>query len=219
MRILAFTDFHSNLEAFQRARQTIANDKPDIVVVAGDIADHDEQKAKLCLNDLAEAGSAVYFVAGNMDSVGLLSWLGSGNVHGLHGRSEYCDTYCLLGLGGSPHGAFSTPIEYDEEAAATTLEEALENYHGGNIILVTHCPPKDTKLDRVVIGQHIGSLSVRKFIENKQPILVVSGHVHEARGVDKIGSTVLVNPGPTRSGNYASVDIEKDIIVNFGKFK
>jgi hypothetical protein len=52
-----------------------------------------------------------------------------------------------------------------------------------------------------------------------QPILVVSGHVHEAQGEDKIGSTVLVNTGPAKNGKYARISIDKSIVVNFAKFE
>ena len=164
MRILAFTDFHGNQEAFQGARQVVADEKPDLVLVAGDIANHDSERAKGFLTDLAEAGSPVYFVPGNMDGLDLLAWSGSRSVHELHGRCESQGNLAMIGLGGSPHGAFSTPIEYSEEAAAKLLQKALVNYRGGDLILVSHCPPKDTKADRVVVGQHIGSTSVRKFV-------------------------------------------------------
>ena len=219
MRILAFTDFHGNLEAFQRARQTIADEKPNLVLVAGDIANHNVEKAKGLLANLGDAGSPVYFVPGNMDGFDLLSWSGNGNVHGLHGRCEYWENMGFVGLGGSPHGAFSTPIEFSEEVAAETLERALRNYHEGSLVLVSHCPPRDTKIDRVIIGQHVGSISVRRFIEKTHPALVVSGHVHEAQGYDKIGSTTLVNPGPAKGGNYARINLENSIEVNFAKFK
>jgi Icc-related predicted phosphoesterase len=219
VRIIAFTDFHGDQEAFQRARQTVADEKPDVVLVAGDIANHDGQKAKRLLTYLGEAGSPVYFVPGNMDGVDLMAWSGSESVRGLHGRCEYWKNVGLIGLGGSPHGAFTTPIEYSEEEAAEVLGRAQRNYHGGNLILVSHCPPKDTKIDRVVIGQHIGSTSVREFVMRAQPILVVSGHVHEAQGEDKIGSTVLVNTGPAKNGKYAIISIDKSIVVNFVKFE
>jgi Icc-related predicted phosphoesterase len=219
MRILAFTDFHGNSEAFQKAREAITSEKPDLALVAGDIVNHDVEKARQCLTGLAEAGSPVYFVPGNMDGVGLLAWPGIGDVHGLHGKCEYWANVGLIGLGGSPHGAFTTPIEYDEKVAAELLERALKNYHGGTMILVSHCPPKDTKIDRVIIGQHIGSTSVREFIKRTQPTLVVSGHVHEAQGDDKIGSTVVVNTGPAKSGNYARINIDQSVAVDFAKFK
>jgi Icc-related predicted phosphoesterase len=218
VRIFAFTDFHGNQEAFQRARQTIANEKPDLVLVAGDIVNHDVERAKRFLADLAEAGSPVYFVPGNMDGVELITWSGTESVRALHGRCETWQNVALIGLGGSPRGAFTTPIEYSEEAGAEVLERALTNYHGGNMILVSHCPPKETKADRVMIGQHIGSSSVRKFVEKMKPMIVVSGHVHEARGVDRIGPTVVVNAGPARSGNYAIIDMKKNVDVVLAKF-
>jgi Icc-related predicted phosphoesterase len=218
VRIFAFTDFHGNQEAFQRARQTIANEKPDLVLVAGDIVNHDVERAKRFLADLAEAGSPVYFVPGNMDGVELITWSGTESVRALHGRCETWQNVALIGLGGSPRGTFTTPIEYSEEAGAEVLERALTNYHGGNMILVSHCPPKETKADRVMIGQHIGSSSVRKFVEKMKPMIVVSGHVHEARGVDRIGPTVVVNAGPARSGNYAIIDMKKNVDVVLAKF-
>ncbi len=219
MRILAFTDFHGNQEAFQKARQAVANEKPDLVLVAGDIANHDSERAKVFLTELAEAGSPVYFVPGNMDGVDLVTWSGSGRVHALNGRCESLANLTMIGLGGSPHGAFSTPIEYSEEAAAQLLQEALVNYHGGDMILVSHCPPKDTKTDRVIIGQHIGSASVRKFVEQTKPLVVVSGHVHEAQAVDKIGSTFVVNVGPAKNGNYARINRNENVDVVLAKFK
>jgi len=219
VKILAFTDFHGNLEAFRKARQTIANEKPDFVLVAGDIVNHDAERAKRSLADLADGGTPVYFVPGNMDGVDLIAWSGTEYVRGLHGRCETWQNVALIGLGGSPRGAFSTPIEYSEQDGAEVLERALRKYQGGNVILVSHCPPRETKTDQVMFGEHIGSSSVRKFVEKTKPILVVSGHVHEAKGVDRIGSTVVLNIGPAKSGNYALVNVNESVDVTLAKFK
>lgn len=218
MRIFAFTDFHGSDAAFRKAREVVESEKPDLVLVAGDIVNHDAENAKVFLTELAEAGSPVYFVPGNMDGVDLVTWSGSGSVHRLHGRCESRGRVTLMGLGGSPHGAFKTPIEYSEEVAAELLRSALGNYHGGDLILVSHCPPKDTKADRVIIGQHIGSTSVRKFVEQTKPLIVVSGHVHEAQAVDKIGPTLIVNVGPAKNGNYARINLNKNVDVVLAKF-
>lgn len=218
MRIFAFTDFHGSQEAFQRAHDTVAAEKPDLVLVAGDIVNHDGEKAKQFLSDLTEAGTPVYFVPGNMDSPDLVDWSGSGSVRGLHGRCESLGNADLIGLGSSPHGVFSTPIEYSEAMAAQVLEKASTNYHSGPLILVSHCPPKDTKADRVISGQHIGSSSVRKFVEETKPMVVVSGHVHEAQSIDRIGSTIVVNPGPAKNGNYAIINMDKSVEVALAKF-
>jgi Icc-related predicted phosphoesterase len=64
-------------------------------------------------------------------------------------------------------------------------------------ILVTHAPPHKTKLDEMREGYHVGNKSIREFIEKAKPSVAVSGHIHETfEKVDKIGETVIVNPGP-----------------------
>jgi Icc-related predicted phosphoesterase len=40
-----------------------------------------------------------------------------------------------------------------------------------------------------------GSTSVRSAIEKYQPLLALHGHIHESRGVAKIGRTICLNPG------------------------
>ena len=218
MRILAFTDFHGNPEAFRRARQTIANEKPAFVLVAGDIVNHDAERAKRFLANLSEAGSPVYFVPGNMDGADLTSWSGAESVRALHGRCETWEDVALIGLAGSPSGSFSTPIEYSEETGAEVLAKASTNCHGGKVILVSHCPPRETKADRAMSGQHIGSSAVRKFVEEIKPTLVVSGHVHQAQCLDRIGPTIIVNAGPAKSGDYAIIDMNDGVDVTLAKF-
>ena len=217
MNILAFTDFHGNHEAYGRAKQVIAAEKPDFVIVAGDVINYDTSRAKQSLLDLANAGRPIYFVPGNMDSIELGAWSGSQNVHGLHGRCEYRENIALLGIGGSPRGPFTTPFEFGEEEAAELLEKAVKGYHGGKLILVSHCPPKDTKIDRVVSGVHAGSASVRRFVEKTQPILTVSGHIHEAQGTDTIGSSTLVNTGAAERGHFARISLNDRASVEFAK--
>ncbi|MBN2446540.1 MAG: metallophosphoesterase [Phycisphaerae bacterium] len=68
-------------------------------------------------------------------------------------------------------------------------------------IFVCHTPPHDTKLDQLPGVDHpIGSRAVRRFIEKRQPLLSLHGHVHESAAAsgsytDRIGRTLCVNPG------------------------
>ena len=41
----------------------------------------------------------------------------------------------------------------------------------------------------------VGSKAVRAAIERYQPLVALHGHVHESRGVNKIGRTTCINPG------------------------
>ena len=41
----------------------------------------------------------------------------------------------------------------------------------------------------------VGSTATREVIETYQPLLGLFGHIHEARGVIRIGRTLCINPG------------------------
>lgn len=41
----------------------------------------------------------------------------------------------------------------------------------------------------------VGSHAVRRLIEQHQPLLVLCGHIHEARGTVRLGRTLCINPG------------------------
>jgi len=66
--------------------------------------------------------------------------------------------------------------------------------------MVSHAPPYGTKVDMTGSGLNVGSRSVRKFIESHRPDLVICGHIHEARGHDRVGDTVVINTGPLHKG-------------------
>jgi hypothetical protein len=65
----------------------------------------------------------------------------------------------------------------------------------------------------VLLGKHVGSTAVRKFIEERQPDIAICGHIHEARGQDVIGKTKIVNCGTAAKGYYAVVEIAETITV------
>ena len=56
-------------------------------------------------------------------------------------------------------------------------------------------PPKQIVKAGQVVMHGAGSHSVRRAIENHQPILGLHGHIHELAGAVKIGRTLCVNPG------------------------
>jgi len=67
-------------------------------------------------------------------------------------------------------------------------------------VAVIHAPPFDTHCDVLYDGRHIGSKSVRRWIEKHQPLLTLHGHIHESPQLsgsffDRIGTTTIINPG------------------------
>jgi Icc-related predicted phosphoesterase len=114
----------------------------------------------------------------------------------------------FAGLGGSLKCPIPTLNEWTEEQVAEHLDAAVQGVPAdAPLVLVSHQPARDTITDLAGNGAHVGSTAVRAFIERRKPVLCLSGHIHEAQGVDNIGQTTLVNPGPFMEGRYVAIEI------------
>jgi Icc-related predicted phosphoesterase len=115
--------------------------------------------------------------------------------------------YVAPGVVSPEEGNRSFPIS-EYESKYSTIKEDLEllvdNDFLGNAVFLFHSPPYETNLDRAALDGkkidhapldvHVGSIAIRRFIEKKQPLLTLHGHVHESARItgswkDKIGRT------------------------------
>lgn len=117
--------------------------------------------------------------------------------------SRYVDPGCV-----SPEeGKYS--IQYNNhEVKYSTIQKDLmkltENMDLSKSICLFHTPPYQTKLDRaaldgkkidhVQLDVHVGSIAVKRFIEEKQPLISLHGHIHESPRItgswkEQIGKT------------------------------
>jgi Icc-related predicted phosphoesterase len=107
---------------------------------------------------------------------------------------------------------------FDPDCRAPTLAGALEALAGqanaGRTIYVLHGPPHGTRCDLIGPGTHVGSRATRAFIERHQPPLVLAGHIHESPRipggsyVDRIGRTVVANPGQFQAPRLCAVWVD-----------
>ncbi len=208
------TDFHGSEEAFRGFASKAEETNAEILVICGDITHFGSlQEARSLLSLLSGLRLPIYFVPGNCDPPSLATIEVEG-ASCIHGSYESYNDVTFFGLGGGPISPFSTPFEMTEEEIADFLTSKAKRSLASRIsILVSHTPPKDTKLDRIYSGANVGSEYVRKFIEERKPSAVFCGHIHEARGVDKIGETILMNPGPARHGCCGLVSVREKIEV------
>jgi Icc-related predicted phosphoesterase len=125
----------------------------------------------------------------------------------LHGTSTRFGGYTIGGLGGS------LPIQGGSFELGETEYLVLAKNLGPVDVLISHQPPINTKTDLAYDGstetgaRNIGSIAIRKYIEETQPLLAIVGHVHESPGIDMIGKTLVANPGPFVTGNYAEIKL------------
>jgi len=202
VRIVAITDLHGDTTQMPQLGDELA--KADLVLVTGDLTNFGGRREAVgALGAVREHNDRVLAVYGNCDRPGVADYLVEEGVS-LHARNVERDGVVLLGLGGSLPAPLGTPREHSEDELATFLAEASRGADPSlPWVLVCHQPPVDTALDRVRDGRHVGSRSVRAFIEEHEPLICFCGHIHEADGIDCLGATKLVNPGPLRHGGYA----------------
>jgi len=206
MRIIALGDIHMDTGDVAKIP---AIDTADHIIVTGDITNYgSSQDAATVLNSLLAINSSILGVAGNLDQPDVARYLEDLGIS-LHGRGIMVADLGIMGLGGSNYTPFNTPYEFSEQELGAFLASGFSQIDPArNFILVSHTPPVKTKTDRLLNGRHVGSMAVRKFIEEKQPLLCVTGHIHESRGQDHIGRTLVLNPGMMKEGGYIEVTYE-----------
>jgi Icc-related predicted phosphoesterase len=217
VRILGFSDFHNKASSIRQASRIVSVEHPDVIVVSGDLANADMRGAKYILEELSRYSSPVLFVPGNMDHPALANWKDDDRVICLHGKRMFLSGVWFIGLGGAITSHFVTPFEFDEVEARRILTCAIQP-NLNPVILVSHCPPRDTELDLAFGRWHVGSKAVRSFVEENSPALVICGHIHEARGIDQIGTTSIVNVGVTAHGDYASISFSDSLKIELRRF-
>ena len=104
-----------------------------------------------------------------------------------------------------------TSREWPEEEFEKEIDRLMQGVRNPRqAIFNLHMPPHGTSLDKApeltedlrakshlgqVFVSHVGSKAVRSAIEKYQPLLGLHGHIHESDGSEKLGETLVVNPG------------------------
>lgn len=120
--------------------------------------------------------------------------------------SRFVDPGCVH----PTEGWRSVPVP-ERDITLTTIRADLEAFAPdedlSDAIVLFHSPPYRTSLDRAALdGQsvdhvpldvHVGSIAIREFIERRQPLVTLHGHVHESARItgswkDAIGRTVML---------------------------
>lgn len=177
------------------------------VIIHGDITNRgDFDRAAELLKTVKDQNPIIYAQFGNMDKKGVDKFL-TEKGYNIHRRGlDLGNGVGLFGVGGSTPTPFGTPSEFSDGDLAKWVMQAYNQVkHLPRLIMVAHTPPFDTTTDLVMTGDHVGSRSVRMFIEKFNPDVCLTGHIHESRGTDRIGDTVIVNPGMIAGGGYAVI--------------
>ncbi len=209
MIIVAISDIHGHMKQLITVSHAVRD--ADLVLISGDLTHFGrEYEAREVIERIQELNRNVYAVPGNCDYSQVSSYLTSEGIN-LNRRGTVIGDYAFIGIGGSLPCPGRTPNEHTEDDFLLHLEEAKKMVpQGMPLILVSHEPPHGTKCDLVQSGIHVGSSSIRDFIVKVQPLICFTGHIHEARGIDTIGKTNVVNPGPLHYGGYILAKLNRE---------
>src|SRR6202044_2030345 len=125
------------------------------------------------------------------------------------GKALDLDGFHLISMGWTNPTPWDTFREAPEDQLAAKIEAVAGQVPDmERTIFNFHAPPYGTGLDEApeldatmrpthggAVMKPVGSTAVRDAIAGYQPLLSVHGHIHESRGVAKMGRTLTVNPG------------------------
>ena len=120
--------------------------------------------------------------------------------------SRYVDPGCV-----SPEEGFRTVPVSESEITYATIQDDLAAFTGdrdlSRSVFLFHAPPYKSTLDRaaldgkmvdhVPLDVHVGSIAIARFIEARQPLVTMHGHIHESARLtgswrDAIGRTHML---------------------------
>jgi len=186
MKVLLFTDVHAEQEPLD---QIVEKSKDcDVMVCCGD-ASIFGSGLKKTIKRLEDCNKQLFITHGNHEMISEMKEVCvKDHVRFLHKEAVEFGGITFAAYGG---GGFSEIDERLEKWAAK-----LKINSDKKLVLFTHAPPYNTKLDKLPHLGHRGSKSVRKAIECLNPDLFASGHFHETFfKQEKIGKTLMINPG------------------------
>ncbi len=191
MKILAFTDIHSNKKLIEGIIKKSKSKKPQLLICCGDITLFGSNLEKI-LSKLNKIKIPLLIIPGNHEEDMNMKKRCKKykNIIYLHRGIYEMGDYTFFGFG---TGGFEDRF-LEFEKISSKIGKRIKDK---KIIFITHQPPYKTKLDKLEHFGYAGNKSFKEFIVKYKPILTLSGHLHENFGkIDNIEKSILINPGP-----------------------
>ncbi|HET7446073.1 MAG TPA: hypothetical protein VFJ57_15610 [Solirubrobacterales bacterium] len=183
---------------------------------------------------LAGTGTRAYVIPGNDDPWSIDQVLAAGTaVDACDEQVRLVGPHEMISFGYSNRTPWQTPRELDEGEIYDRLQALVAQLDNpGAAIFNIHVPPRDSSLDTAFeVDEELryvtkggrpheiatGSSAVRQIIEEAQPLLSLHGHIHESKGVTRIGRTVAINPGSDYGSGHLDgclVHLARDRVIN-----
>ncbi|MCR5400855.1 MAG: metallophosphoesterase family protein [Treponema sp.] len=220
MKFLCISDIHGNIKNLKKMEEVFKS--VDAVLFAGDFAEcFKTETSKPVLDQLIKMHDEIYAVLGNCDEPEFIEELEDAGINAERTLS-YTQGFAIIGSGGGSKFTGKTPNEreltdlmedfkiLDSAKEDTENSDKQDGKTWPNLIILSHNPPKGEKVDSFAPGMHAGSELLTSFVLEKKPLALVTGHIHEGTAIEKIGDTLVINPGSLgEKGTYALLTVEK----------
>lgn len=187
-KILAAGDFHGDSSVTKKLAEKAERENVDLVVLTGDITGLIETEN--IIKPFLQKNKRVVFVPGNWDTTEATETLSK--LYGIKNIGKHYVKYDNVGIFGV--GNEDWQLNLNEDKAFKKLSKDFDYIKDlEKKIMVSHMHAAKTKAE---FSGFPGSKAVRKAIEKFQPDLFISGHIHEAEGLqEKIGKTRVISVG------------------------
>lgn len=221
VRILAFSDWR--VQKIDDVFRFAGGIEPvDFAVYAGDDIGRFEEEGLNSFSELSKytKSNQVLAVIGNDDFYVQKRVLRGDGIHDLYDRSFIYHNFAFIGLESVTRGP--AVFRHTEKDFEEHFKRQIKEVHDKRIVILSHAPPYGI-LDRGIRfaesdedeTHHIGSTSLRRFIETENVDLVVCGHCHSHGGMaERLKGTTVANvashDAPNSKGNIAIIELTKD---------
>jgi len=141
MKILTFSDTHSDLNAVSKLAMQAKTLRVDALLCAGDISEFGDKIGQLFKS--LDIGLPMIYIPGNHEEEGVGVSKRFKYVKNIHKRALVLGGVLFLGCGG---GGLSKYFTAFSRLIPKFIE--LASKHKGKVVLITHAPPLKTKLDQ-----------------------------------------------------------------------
>jgi hypothetical protein len=191
-KILAVSDIHGDENFVKKLAKKAKDENVDLVIIAGDLTMF-ESSTKNLIGPFAKENKEVILIPGNHESMATIRSLTEKYPKTKH-LQEYSIRKDDLGIFGAGYDSIVGPFCLEDEEIFKTLKRGNDKVKDlKKKIMVTHTNPAGSISE---FSGVIGSKAIAKAIREFKPDILISGHVHEAGGLqEKIGKTTVLHVG------------------------
>jgi len=189
-RILAISDLHGDENLAKRIAKKAKDENVDIVIIAGDLT-WLEQSTKNLIGPFIKENKEVILIPGNHETMSTINTLTQ-----IYPRTRHVHGYSVtkgdVGIFGSGYESSTGPFFIEDEEIFKVLKKGNENIKNlKKKIMVTHAHPRGSIAE---FSGFPGSKAVERAIKEFKPDILITGHIHEAGGLqEKIGKTRVIH--------------------------